>query len=130
MPVSPTSTTTETAPAEDRLLPGYSIEEETGAWLSLPWPTEGFDVDDPLSIGPQVVAWCELWLKNHLTGEPWRFTRGQLRFLHLWYSLRGPGPEARWKYRSGVKRGAKGTGKDPLRAVMAIAELCGPTRPA
>lgn len=115
---------TETASAE--LLPGYAIEEETGAWLSLPWPPP---FDDALTIGPQVVAWCEEWLHNHLTGEPWRFTRGQLRFVHLWYALRGPGPEPRWLYRSGVKRGAKGTGKDPLLAVLANAELCGPTRP-
>ncbi len=116
-----------TASAETaELPPGYWIEEETGAWLSLPWPPE-FDVEQ--TIGPQVVDWCEAWLHNHLTGEPWRFTRGQLRFVHCWYALQGPGPDARWLYRSGVKRGAKGVGKDPLLGVLALAELCGPTRP-
>lgn len=111
-------------PAE--LLPGYHVEEETGAWLSTPWPAP-FDLS--LSIGFQVVAWCEDWLHNHITGEPWRFTRGQMRFTILWYALRGPGPQPRWFYRSGVKRGAKGTGKDPFLAVLAAAELCGPTMP-
>lgn len=108
------------------LLPGYQVEPDTGAWLSLPWPPP---FDETLTIGPQVVAWCEEWAQHHLTGEPWRFTRGQLRFVHLWYALRGPGPEAHWLFRSAVKRGAKGTGKDPLQAILALAELCGPVRP-
>lgn len=111
-------------PAE--LLPGYSVEEETGAWLSTPWPP---NFPEHLTIGPAVVAWAEAWLHNPRTGQRWRFTRGQLRFIHLWYALRAEGPEPRWLYRSGVKRGAKGTGKDPLLAVLALAELCGPTMP-
>jgi hypothetical protein len=111
-------------PAE--LLPGYSVEEETGAWLSLPWPPA---FPEHLTIGPAVVAWAEAWLQNPRTGLPWRFTRGQLRLIHLWYALRDVGPEPRWLYRSGVKRGAKGTGKDPLLAVLALGELCGPTMP-
>jgi hypothetical protein len=123
--------TTATASAEE-LLPGYYIEEETGAWLSLPWPD---DLDSITSIGQEVVDWCEgrheenPWgLTHHLTGKPWRFTRGQVRFIHLWYAL-APGAQPRWLYRSGVKRGAKGIGKDPLLAALALAELCGPTRP-
>lgn len=64
-------------------------------------------------------------LVHHLSGEPWQFTRGQLRFLHLWYALR---PDGRWLFRSGVKRGAKGTGKDPLAATIALIEACGPCR--
>lgn len=117
--------TTATAPAEVELPPGYYVEPKTGAWLSLPWPPP----DDLLTIGPQIAAWCEDWLRHHLTGEPWRFTRGQLRFLHWWYALDGPGPNARWKFRSGVKRGAKGTGKDPFLGALANACLCGPVRP-
>ena len=52
-----------------------------------------------------------------------------MRFVYHWYALAGPGPEPRWRWRSGVKRGAKGTGKDPLLALLALAELCGPTFP-
>lgn len=121
-------TRTVPASAERELLPGYFVEPDTGAHLSLAWPPP-FDPLGELTIGPQVAAWCETWLHNHLTGEPWRFTRGQFRFLVYWYALRGPGPEPAWLYRSGVKRGAKGTGKDPLLSVMALASLCGPTRP-
>ncbi len=103
------------------LLPGYYIEEGTGAWLTLPWPDDLSDL--PPSLGPQVIRWCEQWLVHHLTGHPWRFTLHQRRFLHLWYALR---PDGKWLYRSGVKRGAKGTGKDPLAAAISLAELCGP----
>jgi hypothetical protein len=117
-------------PAAD-LLPGYSVDPETGAWLTLPWP------DDPdqrqslaaSSIGPQVIDWAEgrtdePGLIHPLTGEPWVFTRGQRRFLVLWYLVDADG---RWVFRSGVRRGAKGTGKDPFCAAWLNAELVGPT---
>lgn len=112
-----------TSPQPAELLPGYYVEESTGAWLTLPWPANLAEL--PPSLGPDVIRWCETWLVHHLTGEPWRFTAGQRRFIHLWYALR---PDGRWLYRSGVKRGAKGTGKDPKGAALALAELCGPTR--
>lgn len=117
-----TSTTTEPLPAA-QLLPGYYLEPGTGAWLSLPWPDDLKAL--PPSLGPAVIRWCEENLVHHLTGDPWRFTRGQRRFLHLWYALR---PDGRWVFRSGVKRGAKGTGKDPKGAAIALAELAGPVR--
>ena len=118
-----TSPRTVTAAAD--LLPGYFVEPDTGAWLTLPpFP------DDVPTIGDYVIAWAEHWLRNHITGEPWQFTAGQTRFVLWWYALQHEGPgEPRWLYRSGVKRGAKGTGKDPLLSVLANAELCGPTRP-
>jgi hypothetical protein len=117
--------------SETELLPGYYVDEDTGAWLSLPWPE---DPDDLIGIGPDVVDWCEgrhpdnpYGLTHYLTGEPWEFTRSQLRFIFLWYAI---DPETgRWRYRSGVRRGAKGTGKDPMLAALANAELCGPVRP-
>jgi hypothetical protein len=116
------------------LLPGYRIEPETGAWLTLPWP-EDPDEREALarrSIGPQVIDWSEgrspdgsPGLIDHLTGRPWRWTPGQKRFLILWYEVR---PDGRWRYRSGVKRGAKGTGKDPMCAAWLLCELIGPTQ--
>lgn len=119
------------APAE--LLPGYWVEEGTGAWMTLPWPERLEEL--PPSLGPDIIRWC--WgqpvpkipgvegprLQHHLTGAPWSFTRDQRRFLHLWYAVREDG---RWLYRSGVKRGAKGTGKDPLAAAIAHIEANGP----
>lgn len=109
------------------MLPGYYVEPETGAWLSLPWPAPS----DLLTIGPAVASWCEEWLTNPRTGEPWRFTKGQLRFLHLWYALDPASTPERpkWLYRSGVKRGAKGVGKDPFLAAVVLAETVGPVVP-
>jgi hypothetical protein len=125
--------TTATATTEE-LLPGYYLDEETGAWLTLPWPEDLAEL--PPSLGPEVIDWCEgnhpdnPWgLTHHLTGETWQFTRSQRRFIHLWYALDPESDRPRWLYRSGARRGAKGTCKDPLLAALAIAELCGPTRP-
>lgn len=120
------------ATATAELPPGYWIDERTGAWQTIPWPA---DPDERFrlashSLGPLVIDWAEGRLESpglvhHLTGRPWRFTPGQKRFLILWYLL---GPGDRWRYRSGVKRGAKGTGKDPFGAALCLIELLGPAR--
>lgn len=115
-----TATSTGTAPPAE-LLPGYYVEPSTGAWLTLPWPARLEDL--PPSLGPGCIRWAERWLVHHLTGEPWRFTPAQKRFLHLWYAVR---PDGRWAFRSAVKRGAKGTGKDPFGAAVVWIEACGP----
>src|SRR5690349_16607235 len=122
-----------TTATSDLLLPGYWVDEETGAWCSLPWP------DDPeekmrlvrSSLGPQIIDWSEgrtdepgLW--HYMHRKPWRWTPGQKRFLILWYSL---DDEGRFRFRSGVKRGAKGTGKDPMLAAVCNTELLGPVEP-
>ena len=116
---------------DDLLYPGYYTDPVTGAWCTLPWPgdkTKDYGVPErlallPDSLGPGVIAWCERYLVHPKTGEPWRFTPGQKRFLHLWYAVND---EGYFLYRSGVKRGAKGTGKDYLAAAMVCAEFCGP----
>ncbi len=127
-----------TATSEPELLPGYYVDpwNGTGAWCTIPWPQDQEAKNELIanSIGPQVIDWAE-WrsyeetgepgLLHHLTGEPWRFTPGQKRFWILWYAydpLTG-----RWRYRRGVKRGSKGTGKDPVGAAMCNGELLGPT---
>ena len=123
---SSTSTASAPASAEDgELLPGYFVDPATGAWLTLP----PFPIGDIPTIGYGVVTWVEEWVKNHLSGEPWRYRPSQVNFMLWWYALAGPGPVPKWLYRSGVRRGAKGTGKDPLMATDALAELCGPTMP-
>ena len=124
------------------LLPGYFVDPWFGttAWCTLPWPADP-DAKAELiasSLGPQVIDWAE-WrsydeavargevgepgLVHHQTGERWRFTDGQKRFLILWYAYNEHG---RWRYRSAVKRGAKGTGKDPFGAAVCNIELLGP----
>lgn len=80
------------------------------------------------SLGPALMDWAE-WrtdepgLIHHLSGRHWRFTPGQQRFLILWYAVDRSG---RFRFRRGVKRGAKGTGKDPFAAAIAACELLGP----
>lgn len=123
------STLTLSAPVsaelEQEILPGYYVERATGAWLTLP----KFPVGDIPTIGYDVIAWVEDRINNHISGARWQYRPSQVNFLLWWYALAGPGPVAHWLNRSGVKRGAKGTGKDPLMATMAIAEMCGPTMP-
>lgn len=130
---------TTTGISELELPPGYRVDPwfGTSAWVSLPWPEDPAEKAALLasSLGPQIIDWAE-WrtyddthvpgLVHHLTGDRWRFTPGQKRFLILWYAydpLTG-----RWRYRSGVKRGAKGTGKDPFGGALCNVELIGPAR--
>ncbi|WP_290182371.1 terminase [Corynebacterium auriscanis] len=99
--------------------------------MTLPWPTGTDDKLDLLenSLGPLVIDWAE-WRTDEPgllndEGEPWRFTDGQARFLILWYAFDG---EGRFVYRRGIKRGAKGVGKDPMAAAMCNIELLGPSQ--
>lgn len=108
---------------------GYRWHEGGGV-CSIPWPDDVSGL--PLSLGPLVIAWAEGLLDspplvNPTTGEDWRFTKGQKRFLHLAYAV---SDEGRWVYRRLVKRAAKGAGKDPFGAVCCLIEACGPCRPA
>ena len=80
------------------------------------------------SLGPAIIDWAE-WrtdepgLTHYMSGERWRFTPGQKRFLILAYHVQ---PDGRFTYRSVVKRGAKGTGKDPGGGAVCNTELLGP----
>jgi hypothetical protein len=120
-----------TTATSDLLLPGYWVDDASGAWCTLPWPT---DPDEKMalvrsSLGPGIIDWAE-WrtddpgLIHYQSGDRWTFTPGQKRFLILWYAL--DPITLRFVYRSGVKRGAKGIGKDPFAGAMCNAELCGP----
>lgn len=88
-------------------------------------------------MGPLLIRWAENRLTeeefeqygpgliHHQSGRPWRFTPGQKRYLVLWYHFN---EEGRYLYRSGVKRGAKGTGKDPFGGAHCNIELAGPSQ--
>jgi hypothetical protein len=138
-----TTATLGTSEPTAELLPGYHVDPETGAWLTLPWPGDpSLPWDDPgrlellpPSLGFDAIRWCagittagmpgveRSRLLHHLTGRQWQFTPSQKRFLILWYAVDSDG---RWLYRSFVKRGAKGTGKDPLCSAMGLVEARGP----
>lgn len=125
--------------ADVELPPGYYLDRwrHTGAWCSLPWPDTRSGVAELLerSLGPQIIDWAE-WrsydetgepgLVHHMTGERWEFTPGQKRFMILWYAF--DPITGRWDWRRGVKRGAKGTGKDPMGASLCDVELIGPSQ--
>lgn len=115
--------------ATSDVLPGYRVDPVTGAWLTIPWPSDQAEKDALLasSLGPDLIRWAEgdgdePGLTDYLSGRPWRFTPGQKRFLILWYAFDERG---RWLFRSGAKRGAKGTGKDPFGAALCNIELVG-----
>lgn len=117
--------------ATSELPPGYRLDE-LGAWVTIPWPTDPLEKMTLVasSLGPGLIDWAEgrtdePGLVDYLTGLPWRYTDGQKRFLILFYAYNEQG---RWTYRSGVKRGAKGTGKDPFGASICDIELAGPSQ--
>lgn len=126
-----------TAISELELPPGYYLDRwnQTGAWCTLPWPTDQAEKSRLLreSLGPLVIAWAHgdleqthgPGLTDYRSGLPWRFTPGQQRYLILWYAY--DPATGRWRYRRGVKRGAKGTGKDPFGGALCLCELLGPT---
>lgn len=116
------------------LLPGYWIDP-SGAWRTIPWPGDNrltWNHPDRLaqlpevSLGPALIKFGEKWFVNPTTGAPWTFTPGQKMFLILAYAVN---PDTgRWLYRSAIKRGSKGTGKDPFGGAVCNLELIGPTQ--
>ena len=104
----------------------------TSTTIERPWtelaPVLTLPALPPLSLAPQVEAWCSANLRQPDgpdAGGPWRFTREQRRFLWCWYAIDETG---RWVWSRGVKRRAKGAGKSPEAAAICLAELCGPVR--
>lgn len=80
------------------------------------------------TIAPAVARWCHEWLvqpDGPDAGAPWSFTDEQLRILAYWFAY---DERERWLYRRGTCRLCKGWGKDPFGAVLAMVELCGPSR--
>lgn len=81
-----------------------------------------------LSLGAEAVRWATRWLiqpNGPQAGKPWEPTTRQLKFLLWWYAVDSDG---RWLFDHGVRRLAKGSGKSPFAAVLALLELCGPVR--
>lgn len=95
------------------------------AFVSLdPFPLDG----SVKTLGWGIVEWAESYLlqpDGDDAGEPYTFTREQLNFLLWFYAVDSAG---RFVYRRGVLRRAKGWGKSPFLAALAVAELLGPVR--
>jgi hypothetical protein len=98
-----------------------------------PWPWDPMDPAAPRTLGFAVASWVEgrrgqvgLTQPNGpRAGQPFRLTGDQLRFLLWWYALDAAGD---WLFMHGVRRLAKGSGKSPFAAVLALVEFCGPCR--
>lgn len=81
-----------------------------------------------LTLGYEAILWAEAILvqpNGPRAGKPFRFTRDQMRFLLWWYAVDDQG---QWLFSHGVRRLAKGSGKSPFAAVLALIEFCGPVR--
>ena len=80
------------------------------------------------TLGFLAGQWAQRWLvqpNGPRAGKPFRFTRGQARFLLWWYAVDDDG---RWLFDHGVRRLAKGSGKSPFAAVLSLIEFCAPVR--
>jgi hypothetical protein len=94
------------------------------------WPWDPLSKEAPRTAGYQVAGWLERWLtqpNGPRAGRRFQLTPGQLVFLLWWYAVDENGS---WLFNHGVRRLAKGSGKSPYAAVLALAEFCGPVRPS
>jgi hypothetical protein len=77
------------------------------------------------TLGWQILDWMIDNLVHGVTGEPLELTNEGIDFVLCSYAV---DDEGRWLYDRAALRRARGTGKSPLAAAMACAELCGPVR--
>lgn len=92
----------------------------------MPWISADRWEEPERTLGWQIADWAEAYLRvpgGAAYGQPLTLSGWQLRALADWYAV---GPDRRWLFRRGQIRMAKGTGKSPFAAVVAIAEMCGP----
>lgn len=81
-----------------------------------------------ITLGEEAARWAERWLiqpNGPWAGKRFRLTDDQYRFLLWWYALDRNGD---WLYNHGARRLAKGSGKSPFAAVLALIEFCAPVR--
>lgn len=82
-----------------------------------------------LTLGWGVLEWAMKYVRHpngDRVGLPWQSVDSQTRFLLWWYALDENG---RWLFRRAIRRLAKGSGKSPFAALIALAEFLGPVRP-
>lgn len=80
------------------------------------------------TLGYEAIFWAEGILRQPngpRAGQRLRLTRDQCRFLLWWYAMN---PDGSWVFQHGVRRLAKGSGKSPFAAVLALIEFCAPVR--
>lgn len=80
------------------------------------------------TLGYEALAWSAKYLRHPngiRAGKRWQFTREQARFVLWFYAVDDSG---RWIFDRADRRLAKGSGKSPFAAVMALIELLAPVR--
>lgn len=86
------------------------------------------DGEPAFTLGWEAIRWAEGILvqpNGPRARQPFQFTRDQMRFLLWFYAM---DHEGQWLFSHGVRRLAKGSGKSPFAAVLALVELCAPVR--
>lgn len=81
-----------------------------------------------LTLGEEAAGWAHKWLvqpNGPRAGKPFRLSMDQYRFLLWWYAIDEQG---HWLFNHGTRRLAKGSGKSPFAAVLALIEFCAPVR--
>lgn len=81
-----------------------------------------------LTLGWEVVRWAAKYLRQPNgpnVGQRFKFVDSQIRFLLWWYAVDESGD---WLYYRAVRRLAKGSGKSPFAALLALAEFTAPVR--
>lgn len=80
------------------------------------------------TLGWEALAWAATYLLHPngiRQGLPWKFTDEQARFVLWFYALNEDGT---WVFAEAHRRLAKGSGKTPFAAVLALIELLAPVR--
>lgn len=93
----------------------------------MPWRGPEYDGEFP-SLGWEILEWAERTFRvpdGPLAGQPLRLTDEQAEIVVRFYGLDDRG---KFVFRRGTVRRPQGWGKSPLLAVLALAEMCGPTR--
>jgi len=105
-----------------------------------PWPWDLVDPTAPRTLGWHAIAWAEggkgfpnippgwpglIQPNGPRSGRPLQLTPDQQTFLLWWYAL---GDDGHWIYHHGARRLAKGSGKSPFAAIMALIEFLAPVR--
>jgi phage terminase large subunit-like protein len=81
------------------------------------------------TLGWDILDWARTYIRQPdgpNAGQPFKFTREQVRFLLWFYAL---DEHNRFIYRMGVLRRSKGWGKSPLLGAFALIEFIGPCLP-
>lgn len=75
------------------------------------------------TLGWNLLAWSGYWLRDSKTGNPWKWTNEQARFILWFYALDETGKPL---HDNAVLQRLKGWGKDPLAAALAVASCFAP----